>query len=361
MNRYEKLARELRLSLHEIPEPSMKEIQTKQRLMDFLRSETSLEVIDKGSWFYVKYSCPNANDTIAFRADFDAVTGADGKSRHLCGHDGHAAVLATFAKWVSDTRPDSNVILLFQPGEESGEGAKICRQLFDCESVDEIYAFHNIPGRKEGALLYRHGTFACASVGLEISLHGKPAHAAYPETGVNPADTIAELILYIKRKISKPHRGMVLSTVIGIDAGSDSYGVSAYEGTLRLTVRAEYAEEFSEILGDISAKVKELSEKADLIYDVKEHEAFPATENADDCVDHIALAAEKHNLYSEELEHPFRWSEDFGWYLQTKRGAFFGIGAGENWPELHTESYEFNDNIIASALAAFQAILDTPK
>lgn len=80
-----------------------------------------------------------------------------------------------------------NVFLLFQPAEETGAGAAPCCELFEKESVAEIYGAHNLPGFPEGEIYTRPGTFACASRGVTLRFQGAPTHAAYPENGKNPA------------------------------------------------------------------------------------------------------------------------------------------------------------------------------
>ena len=57
------------------------------------------------------------------------------------------------------------------------------------------------------------------------------------------------------------------------------------------------------------------------------------------------------------LEEPMRWSEDFGWYLGQVPGVFFGIGAGEACPGLHTPDYSFPDGLLPAALKAEQTAL----
>ena len=52
-----------------------------------------------------------------------------------------------------------------------------------------------------------------------------------------------------------------------------------------------------------------------------------------------------------------RWSEDFGWLLKAVPGVYFGIGAGEDWPGLHTENYCFDDGLIETGIGAFEALL----
>lgn len=254
------LIKELRKQLHSIPEPSMKETQTKQLLMDFLHSHTDLEIVDCGAWFYAHYKGGKTGNAIAFRADFDAVVCQDGCARHLCGHDGHSAILAGFALELKQLAPERNVYLIFQPGEETGQGGSLCSGLIETCGIKEIYGFHNIPGYAKNEVLLLNGTFACASTGMEICIQGSPAHAAYPKQGKNPALLIADLITYMNTLVNGKHRGIVLGTVIGIDAGSCSYGMSADRGVLRLTLRAEYQDEYDKLVEKIRSRAEKAQE-----------------------------------------------------------------------------------------------------
>src|SRR6056297_2999629 len=109
-----KLAVKLRHELHKNPEVSNEEKWTKNHLIEFLRENTKLEIIDKGKWFYAAYRSKVGNRNIAFRADFDAVEMDEGIElsyasknegvSHKCGHDGHSAALAAFALEIDEIR-----------------------------------------------------------------------------------------------------------------------------------------------------------------------------------------------------------------------------------------------------------------
>ena len=349
---------ELREKLHNNPEPSMHEVGTKKILTDFLRTNTHyLEIVDMGLWFYVVKKGNSREPAAAFRADFDAVVCTDGKARHLCGHDGHSSVLAGFALWLDKTQVERDVYLIFQPGEETGMGGAMCSELIETGMIAEIYGFHNIPGYDRSEILLLDHTFACASTGLEIRLIGKQSHAAYPENGVNPAPVISEIIREMTDFAAEKHKGIVLGTVIGIECGSSSYGVSAGEGTLRLTLRAEYQDEYDEFVERIEKRASDLSRKMGLICEIRRIEEFPATINDKSCIDKVRKAAQKLGLKTTYPAEPFRWSEDFGYYLQRTGGAFIGVGCGKDHAGLHTMGYEFEDGIIGTVIDLYKELV----
>lgn len=243
------LAIQLRHALHRHPERSGQEVWTRTYLMDFLRAHTALEVVDRGSWFYAAYRSGRGHG-IAFRADLDALPIPDEidapyRSQipgvgHKCGHDGHSAALAALALEVDRDGAGRDVFFLFQHAEETGAGAVACLGLLEAEQVEEIYAFHNMSGYPRGAVCVRPGTMHCASRGAIVTLTGVPAHASTPELGRNPALAAARLVEALPRLSRWPgRRGLVLATVVGVRVGEGDFGVSAFGGELRLTLRAQ--------------------------------------------------------------------------------------------------------------------------
>lgn len=373
----------LRKKLHEIPERSLAETKTKQTLMQFLQENTTLSIEDCGKWFYAvrkadatqvadgvsKADVARMKDTdvgdrkapVAFRADMDAVCAKSGQPGHYCGHDGHSSILAGLALYLDKGKIEQNrdVYFIFQPAEETGQGAKLCLPLLEEKKIGEIYGLHNIPGYPKNHILIKEGTFACASTGIEVRMTGTPSHAAYPEAGKNPGFALAKLLLEVEKLTEQVNetRGFVRMTLIGMEIGSESYGVSASDGVLRLTVRGERECVFEEYVAAIKELAKERAKEEDLALAIHEIERFPATENHMDSVKKLRACAAKQGLPATELKEPMRWSEDFGYYLQKTEGAFFGIGDGEDHAQLHTEQYEFPDEIIETAVRMFGGLV----
>lgn len=346
----------LRQALHACPELSGHEEKTKALLKQFLQENTSLELHDCGTGFYAAHIETDRNlPGIALRADYDALPLPNGGTAHLCGHDGHAAVLCGVALVLSSMTVGRNVFLLFQPAEETGEGAQSCLELFDLENVGEIYGAHNLPGFPFGEVTTREGTFACASQGVTLELSGKSTHAAYPELGISPANTVGRLLSELPGLVPESQGGkLLLCTVIGAQLGEKAFGMAASDAEVWLTMRAERDKDLSDMHRSISGRAQALASEEGLKFHQKVQDIFPATVNDHLCAERVLTAC-----HGKVLEQPMRWSEDFGHYLKRCKGAFFGIGAGTEQLPLHNTGYDYPDSLLLPSIKAFLNILES--
>ncbi len=356
------LVKELRKVLHQCPELAGQEFQTKCTIIQFLQQYTELRIVDKGKWFYVVYE-ENASETIGFRADMDAVHTPDGKVKHACGHDGHSATLAGLILEVSDQskrgfRFGKNICFIFQYGEETGEGGRICCEVIGEAKIGTIYAYHNIPGFLKGAVIIKKNAFACASKGMILHFSGSPTHAAYPEYGRNPSISIGAFLSKLPA-VTNPalYQGMILCTIVGVQVGSEAFGVAASEGKVMLTIRGEHESDILKLQENLHNKAKYLSNKEKLSLNASYCDEFTETINDNDCLNVIIEKLNHKNIPIIEPKEPFRWSEDFGHYLKLCKGAMIGIGDGEEYGQLHTAEYEFPDDILEKAVDIFYAII----
>ncbi len=351
------LIEKARQDLADVPELAFYENATKRYISDFIIDHTDLELHDCGKYLYAAHREEGAQ-TIAFRADFDAVPTSCG-ARHLCGHNGHTASLLGLALMLSGRRIGRNVILLFQPAEETGEGAPVCLDLFDKEGIDAVIGAHNIPGSPLGTVLLKHGTFACASCGMEIKLRGKPTHAAYPENGINPTAALAELSLRIPKlaeSLSREYGCMTLATPVGMKVGERAFGMAASEGELWITLRSESSKAFTSLVEGTESAAAELASRDALAVQTGRFDEFPATLNDPALVKAAESVLLRHNLHYSYIDTPFRWSEDFGHYAARSRALFLGIGSGTDTAPLHTEAYSYPEGLAPLTAAVFYAL-----
>ncbi len=360
----------LRHELHTHPELSNHETWTKARLMDFLRQNTSrLEIIDKGSWFYAAYRAGGDCKGVAFRADFDAVPVADELDvpyvsafpgvGHKCGHDGHSACLAALAMEIDQQGADKNVFFLFQHAEETGDGAKVCTELFQDEHVDEIFGYHNRPGIPLGMVQVLDGTVYCGSEGVILDFQGTPSHASMPELGRNPAFAISDIIQKLGQ-LQDPaqYRGIALATIIQVDVGERAFGTQASRGKLLLTIRSEYEDDLQKLQDALESLARERAASYGLELSISYCDVFPNTVSHHSSNEKVRAVCRELGIPCREMPEPYRSSEDFGHYTKVIPGAFFEIGSGEDCPALHTVGMNFPDAIIETAVELFRHLID---
>ena len=354
---------ELRHRLNACPELSGHEVQTKAILRRFLESHTTLTVEDRGSYLRASHVEGEGLKTLAFRADMDALPAGDG-ARHGCGHDGHCAILCALALMLEGRQVGANVHLIFQSAEETGDGARqVLADWPGLGGAERIYALHNIPGFPRGTLLARAGCFACASEGFVVDIAGRPAHAAHPADGANPAELLCRLTLAIPGMIAEilsrdePPR-LLMHTVVGLHIGGENFGLSASQGRLCLTLRGHRQSDIDALAERITEYVRAGCAQSGMTCSFDLRDVFPDTTNPPDLVHDALQKWRAAGLPTMTLQEPMRWSEDFGWYLKAHDGMFFGIGLGDPRPGLHTAEYSFDDEIIEPAARAFLALID---
>lgn len=360
--------KQIRKYLHKHPELSHKEVETSKFLREKIQ-KMSPEFITKqkkGEGFWTRFG--NGTKSVAFRTDFDAlpiqeINDFEYKSihegvGHKCGHDGHATSLLGFADQIKNELKQP-VDLIFQAAEETGEGAEAWLQ--DEAMADfapkKVFAYHNLPGFPLHSIIVRNNVFSAASVGVTVKLTGKTSHAAHPERGVSPALAVADLIRHIEELPFKyEFKDFTLTTVVHTLLGEIAFGTSPGYGEVRATLRSFDNGDLKKLQKLTKSYVNEISEKYNLKIELSYSEYFPATENDNGCADIVRSAARKLNLEIIEKDEPFRWSEDFAHFTLNFKGALFGIGSGENHPQLHNPDYDFPDEILTTAINMFTEI-----
>ena len=365
----------LRKKLHSIAEVSGNEKQTSQYLINHFKSLPVTEIITEigGTAFVVIIEGLNRGKNIALRTDIDALpineeNGFDYKAEqegvsHKCGHDGHMAILTAVGEYFAkNPLRNGNLFLIFQSEEETGTGAlKMLNDYkFQQLKIDFIFGLHNLPGYETSHIICRENTFASASVGLILKLFGKTSHAAEPENGNSPALAMAEIIQYLE-KIVHSNTNLIdfsLLTTIQAKLGERAFGTTPGYAEVMATLRAYQNQDLDLLKNDSIKNAKAIATKYKLKLESNFTEEFSATVNSSDMVSIVKKAAQENNLKYQNLQNPFRWSEDFGYFLQKYEGAMFGLGAGKNHPQLHNPDYDFPDEIIESGVNMFIAIVN---
>ncbi|UII25279.1 amidohydrolase [Fulvivirga maritima] len=366
---------QLRYELHQHPEVSGEEQHTAERITAFIKNYSPDEVIDQigGYGLAFIYNGTAPGPTLTFRAELDALPIHEinkvphrslyENKGHKCGHDGHMIMVAALAKLLHDKRPaNGRVVLLFQPAEETGQGAQWMLNDAKYKQIepDFIFALHNLPGYPKNQIILKEGTFAAASKGLIIELIGKTSHAAEPHNGNSPLRAMSELQLYLNELTSHTEnlQNFCLATVVHSRLGERAFGTTPGKAVVMTTIRAYEDSDLAKMEAAAVAFANRLGEKYGLKVEVSDTESFSSTLNDPKAVDMITEAA---SLVSNDIigkDKPFRWSEDFGLFTQSCKGALFGLGAGADTPDLHNPDYDFPDDITATGVTVFYNIIN---
>ena len=361
-----------RRALHRIPEIGYDLPKTRayiQAAMSQLHPDETREVAD--GMVYVFRAPESGRGAIAFRSDMDALeiqenTGVEFCSMHpgkmhACGHDGHMATLLALARAV-DARRSSlrrDVVLVFQPAEESQGGARkmIEAGAFENLPVREIYGMHVMPQFPVGRIGIREGA-EMAMVGcLDISIEGKSAHGALPHLGCDAVGAMAHFIsnvqTLLKRRIDA-FEPTIFS--IGKVRAGDVRNIVADWAFMECTTRA-YSDE---VASQIFAVIDDCLKATDLMFGTKSQVLpsthYPAVVNSPAETQKVIRLAGERYLPVE----PMTIAEDFSEYQKVFPGAFFftGIGDETHRSPLHSDTFNFDERALLPALELFTALID---
>ena len=372
-----------RRRLHARPELSEHERETASMIVERLGATGPTAIVDGlGSMrtgICAIYDSGVPGPTVLIRAELDALPIRESNRfphrsetpgvSHKCGHDGHMATLVAVAEDLArNPIASGRVYLLFQPAEETGTGAAavLADPRFQAlDAPDYVYAFHNVPKYPLGQVLVRKGVFAMGSVGFIARFRGKTSHSSYPEHGINPSAAVTALVDAVNRfdetledRVSAPILGTTSYAELGSAEKGPNFGTTPGEGVVMGVVRAHLTDDLDTVRSELAALAERLAADSGLEHDLSWHEAFAATVSDDDCVATIDAAAAAAGLETRHLDAPFRWSEDFGYFTDAFRGAFFGLGSGTEQPQLHDDGYDYPDELIPMGMQVYRAIID---
>lgn len=308
-----------------------------------------------------------SDKSIGLRADMDALkileentfahcSKEQGKM-HACGHDGHTSMLLGAAKYLSLKGDfDGTVYFIFQPAEEHGKGAKamINDGLFANFNIDSIYAIHNFPSIETGHFAIREGSIMAAEDNFEIKINAVGHHAAMPHLGKDAIVIAAQVVMAVQNITSRnidPMENAVISFTEFITNGT--VNVVPGQVILRGDTRSLTIDVQNQIEESIHRIVKGICLSHEVGYDFSYTKNFCPTVNTKKEANIAASIAK--DIVGEDAvigdSKAVMTSEDFGWMLKEKKGAYILLGNGKGPEEgisLHNPKYDFNDSILSA-------------
>jgi amidohydrolase len=362
-----------RRKLHRYPELSGEEVETARKITAALQAMSPTRILTGlgGHGVAAVFDSGKDGPTVLFRAELDALpieeqnniewsSQTSGKS-HVCGHDGHMTMLLALGRMISrQPVAKGRVILMFQPAEEDGSGAKavVADPAYQEIQADWAFAIHIEPGLPFGYVSTCAGLINCASLGLKIKLNGKTAHAADPEDGISPAKAIAELIPALEAlgRGGSLDADFRLVTITHVNIGEHSFGIAPGDGVILVTLRTAG----DEGMGHLEAMARTLAvttaEKYGLSVDLEVHDNFAASINDPEAYGVAITAMDALKVDFGDAGVPMRASEDFGVFGWDAKAAMLCLGPGEDYASLHNPDYDFPDDLIPIGSAIFERI-----
>ena len=359
-----------RRKLHRRPEISNEEEMTANEVVSFL-ADTKPDLVFTGLGGHgvaAVYDSGRAGPTVMFRSELDALpihelsgvahsSLVPGRS-HMCGHDGHTAILAALGRQFGRKRPGrGRVVLMFQPAEETGDGAAGVTgdPRFGGIAPEFAFSLHNLPGVPFGEVRLKAGVVNCASRGMRVVLEGKTAHSSMPETGTSPMLAISQLMPALpglgEGAFDTDDFRMI--TVTHASMGEAVFGVAPGRAEVWATLRTRRDDNMVDLCAAAEDLVAGTAAEHGLSYSIDYREIFVASVNAPEAVDLLRRALDEEAVRHSEEALPMRASEDFGLFGKAAKSAMFFLGAGERHPSLHNPDYDFPDDLIPIASRVF--------
>lgn len=364
-----------RRALHQIPEIGEAEYKTQAYILEHLKklncddlrtfADTGVRAVFMGS---------GMGRTIAFRADIDALpvreeTGCSFASQHdgfmhACGHDGHMANLLAFASWLNANKEIlvDNVVLLFQPAEETVGGAKrmIDEGALENPHVDAIYGMHMMPDIPKGKLATCAGPIMAQTCEMDFVINGKSAHGATPHLGVDAIAAMGHLLTLFQTTVARsvdPCQ-QALITIGKVRAGTQRNILAAraeMEGIVRTFSNRVYEGLETRIRDDLKGLEAAFGVTTEFIKRVY----YPCVENDDAEFERVKAAAGDRFMPAK----PRMTAEDFSYYQLSVPGVFVFCGCmdDEHKAPLHASTFDFDEEALLPGLALFAALVHTTR
>ena len=332
--------------IHQNPELSKQEFNTTKYIRNELNSMgLDYDTVDKmptATIAYVESNIDNAK-TILLRADIDALpiseeNEIDFKScnpgvMHACGHDSHIAMLLGATREIlgikSEGKLKNNVIIVFQPSEESIGGANILVDAYPFKkfNIDASFALHINPDFEEGIIATRPGPIMASCNEFKVRILGKSAHVGIRENGINAINAAVQIYQQFQTiptyDLDSKHTNIIHVGKMNVGEVMNSVPTNGYmEGTIR-TYNMDDLKIIKERMKSICQGV-EISSRAKV--DLHFEDGYPPLLNDENLVDFVVNTIKKSGAEPYIMPEPYLLGEDFSFFKKISPVSYAFVG-----------------------------------
>ena len=355
--------------VHSHPELSMQETRTAGLAADRLRAAGYEVTTGVGKTGVVGLLRNGEGPTVMWRADMDALpiqeatalpyaskataTDREGKTvpvSHMCGHDMHVTWLTGATKLMAQSKTSwrGTLMAVFQPAEETGEGAQamIDDGLFKRFPKPDIILGQHVMVGPSGTVAGRAGAITSAADSLQIRLFGRGAHGSMPQASIDPvvmaASTVLRLQTIVSREVAAAEAAVL---TVGVLQAGTKENVIPDEAIIKLNVRTFDAGVRQRVLAAIEriANAEAAASGAPRPPEITTIDQYPLNLNNRDAAKRVADAFRGH-FGAERVREtgPAPASEDFGSFGSQWRvpSVFWFVGGTD--PTTYAKAKEAN-------------------
>lgn len=362
-----------REDIHAHPELGNQEKRTAEKIrqaLDSFQIEV-IPVLETGTIGLLKGAGPGRS--VAFRSDIDALpiqeeTGLLYAScfpgrMHACGHDMHMASLLGAAAILSAhrNRLKGKAVFIFQPDEEGDGGAQriLKTGILDQLGVTAVYGAHVEPSLPVGTIGVRYGSFYANACVFDITVIGKGCHAAEPEKGTDVVLAAARMVASLKELNTAWIDGQRCVCSVGSFHAGTVRNILPEKAELHGILRCTTPEMREDKMKEIRERLCRIASQNQVQLDLKMRKGYPGIVNHEEdvrLVEHTAVKLLGKEHVVEEATGTMT-TEDFGFYLEQYRGAYYHVGIGSAYP-LHSSHMVPDEKALTYAAAVSAAVME---
>jgi amidohydrolase len=294
---------------------------------------------------------------------------------HACGHDGHMAIGLGVATLMARHREDlkGTLKLVFQPGEEGGDGARIMMSegVLDDPHPDVALITHLWNEKPVGTVSITPGAVMAAADKWICTISGRGGHGALPHQAVDPIVAASYIVTALQTVVSRNVSPLETSVVtVGSFQGGDAFNVIPDGVDLSGTIRTYDSDVRENVLRRMREIVENVAIACGASANLEIHHLTPTVVN-DSGVVEVVLRAAKAVVGPQNVASGERtmWSEDAAYFTQEIPGCYFFTGSANSERGLdaphHNPLFDFDEDALPVGAAVMtQAIahyLEAPE